>query len=918
MLVGRKVETDQISQLLSAARNGSAGVLVFRGDAGVGKSALLEHAADEADGFIVLHCTGVESESELAYAALHQILRPVLDRIERLPAPQAAALEAAFALSDETVGERFRVSLGVLGLLSEVAEERPVLCLVDDAQWLDQASTDALMFAARRLEGEPIVLLFAARDDDQRPFEAAAVPDVRLALLDRTESRALLSGRLGAGVAPAVVDWLVDNADGNPLALVELPAALTGPQLKGNDPLAGVVAPPTTVEQVYLQRIRSLPDATNRLLLLAAAEDAGARATVEGAAGASGLDITDLGPAEALGLVRVDGDVFAFRHPMVRTAIYRGATFHERENAHRLLAEAAAAEKNPDRAAWHRAAATVGVDEEVAAALEATAERARSRSGYAAAASALERAADLTPDPATRARRLVAAASAAWPAGQPDRATALLDRAAPITTDPRLVAESSCLRGVMAWRCGSLFDSCSTLMTAAAQLAPIDADLAVGALADAGVASWDSGDFRRLDQISLAIAALPPLDGAENRLLAEVMTGAVSISQGGIPDDFDVDGFARTVASALRFDDSRLLVWAAIGAELLGHQELENQLLDRAATIARASGAVDELIVALESYAVQGFIAGNFSVSSEATEGVRLAVEAGLPNAASLHRAALSWLAAVRGDESECRELARTVTLAARPNGQGIANSIAEWAVALLDLGLGRPDDTVERLVVLSAAPAGVSHPFYIVSSAPDLIEACVRTGRVEMAVTAYQSLRPFESDGAPFAARALAARCRALMAEGEEAERLYAEALKLHSEHTNPFDRARTELVYGEFLRREKRRTDARVHLRAALSAFEQLRAEPWAERAGNELRASGETARRRDATTSEDLTPQELQIARLVAEGQSNKEVAARLFLSPRTVEYHLRKVFAKLGIASRADLIRNGVDDRATAPA
>ena len=706
-----------------------------------------------------------------------------------------------------------------------------------------------------------------------------------------------------------MIEWLVDNSAGNPLALVELPAALTGQQLAGHDPLAGVTAPPTTVEQVYLQRVASLPQATRSLLVLAAAEGTGARATVERAAVERGYDIAELTAAEAVGLIRVDAEQFVFRHPMMRSAIYRGALFADREAAHRSLAAAAAEEGNVDRAAWHRAAATVGTDDTVAAELEAAAIRSSGRSGYAAAATALERAAELSSDERSKARRLVAAASAAWAAGQPDRATAQLDRASTGLVDALLSSDIKGLRGVIAWRCGSLADACRTLIAGAQERASLDRASALSMLADAAIACWDAGDYGQLTVVGDKAEALGRFDDDDDaQLMADVLIGSVILSGGD--DPVDRVGFDDAVRRASTRDDHRLTVWAAIGAELVGDVALERELLDRSAAIARSSGAVDKLIVTLESSAVQGFVAGNVSITAEATEGVKLALEAGLPNAASLFRGALAWVAAVQGREGECRELAARVIEVARPNGHGIANSIAEWALALLDLGLGRLDDTVERLTALHSAPPGVAHPFYVHASVSDLVEAAMRTGRRDVAQAAYERLARFERDGAAPAFFALSARCRALMATGAEAEQQYADALAHHAEQANPIDRARTELLYGEFLRREKRRSDARAHLRNALSEFELLRAEPWAERARTELRATGETARKRDPSTAEDLTPQELQIARLVAEGNSNKECAARLFLSPRTVEYHLRKVFAKLGIASRSDLIRDGV--------
>jgi DNA-binding NarL/FixJ family response regulator len=908
MLLGRSAETAVIDRLLAAAREGRSGVLVVRGEAGIGKSALLEHAVEQADGFTVLRGVGVESESELGYAALHQVLRPVLDRIDQLPEPQAAALRGAFALSTETVDDRFRVSLAALTILAEAAEERPVLCLIDDAQWLDRASADALVFVARRLEAESLALLFAARDDEAQPFLARGLAEVHLSSLSPSDSRALLSERLDQDVTAAAVEWLVESANGNPLALVELPATLTPGQLDGQDRLTSKLPPTTSVEQVYLERVNRLPPAVRSLLLLAAVEETGARSTVERAAAKLGLSLDELASAESAGLLRVDGKRIVFRHPLVRSAVYRGAGFTERESAHRTLAVASAEEGNPDRAAWHRAAATVGTDEDVARELEGTAERARLRSGHATAAAALDRAAELSADTELKARRLVAGAGAAWQAGQPERATVLLDRARPIASDPRLRAELDHVHGVIEWRCGNLFDACETMMAGAKGAAALDPRKALLMLADAGSVCLETGDYARVVEVGERAAALPRSENDEDALLADLLVGVGSLTEGKTANEVSL--VVEAIARAGDFEEPRLLIWAAVGASAVGDEATEAIILRRMAALARTSGAVDRLTTVLVTFTVSGWIANRYGVAAEAAEGLGLARESGLANAANLHLASLAWLAAVKGRDEECRAYAAEVGESARARHHGLANSIAEWGIALLDLGIGRPDAAVARLAALSTAPLGVGHPYFALNSAPDLVEACVRTGHDEAARTAFALLEGFAHPGAPAWALALAARCRGLLARDSVGESEFTEALRLHSESNRPFDRARTELLYGEFLRRERRRTDSREHLRAALEAFEDLGAAPWAERARGELRASGESARKRDPSTLADLTPQELQIARLVGEGSSNKEVAAQLFLSPRTVEYHLRKVFMKLGISSRGELIRHGV--------
>jgi DNA-binding NarL/FixJ family response regulator len=917
MLVGRTTETAAIDHLLAGAREGQSGVLVLRGEAGIGKSSLLEYAREHATGFTVLRGTGIESESDLAYAALHQVLRPVFDRIEQLPEPQAAALRAAFALSNETVDERFRVSSGALSLLADVAEGHPVLCLVDDAQWLDGASADALVFAARRLEAESVAILFAARDDEERPFRAPGLPEIRPPALGPAESHSVLDHQLGSNVPAGVIDWLVATANGNPLALIELPNSLSTHQLTGQEPMSGTLPRTTSVEQVYLDRVEGLAPDVQRLLVLAAAEETGARATVERAATELGLAIADLAAAESAGLLRVDSEQIVFRHPLARSAIYRGAGFTDREGAHRVLAAAAAAEGNPDRAAWHRSAATIGTDDAVAQELEQTAERAQRRSGHAAAATALERAAELSGDSDSMGRRLVAAATAAWHGGQPERAVALADRADTLVSEPRLQAELDHVRGDIEQRCGTLLDAGAMLLAGAEGAATVDSRKALEMLFDAASCGMQSGDYALVVEAGQRAAAVPSSDDGDDeaRFLADLLIGVGSLwldaSSREVPLVLDV------IARAERFDKPRLLAGAAMGAGTIGDEAGEAALLRRAVALARASGAVDSLTLALLSTAVAGVLAGRLTVAPEATEGLMLAREAGLTGVGSFHRAILGWLAAARGDDDECRSAGAEVAKSAPGTRNALANSISEWGLALLDLSAGRPEETVARLAALRTAAPGFGHPLIVLMSAPDLVEAGVRAHLEEQARAGYAILEAFAQAGAPTWALALAARCRALLAEGADAEAEFLQALRLVANTNRRFDWARTELLYGEFLRRERRRTDSREHLRKALEAFEDLGAAPWAERARAELRASGETARKRDPSTLAQLTPQELQIARLVAEGSSNKDVAAQLFLSPRTVEYHLRKVFMKLSISSRSDLIRHGVHDGDHAP-
>ncbi len=906
MLVGRSLEIAAVDRLMSDARSGRGGALVVRGEAGVGKSVLLEQARAAADGFLVLQVVGIESEAELAFAGLHQLLHPVIDRVDTLPAPQAAALRAAFALSDETVAERFRTSLGALGLLAAAADERPVLCLADDAQWLDQASAAAILFVARRLEAERLAILFAARDDDVAPFDAPGVRELRLEPLRDSDARALATARLGDAAAATAVDWVLANANGNPLALVELPQALTPDQASGREPLVGVLPPATSVERAFLNQLRRLPASVQQLLLVAASEETGDRATIARAADALGFAALELSIAETHGLVTVGLDQIVFRHPLVRSAVYRGAPFAERERVHRTLADVLDGPADADRRAWHRAAATSGADDDVADELEATAERARTRGGFSGAATALERAARLSAAPEARARRLVHAGRAAWRAGQLRRATTLLDAAGPVLDDPLLRADREHVRARIEARSGSMLSAGSRLLAAAAKVSRRDPHRSLEMLLDAGLMAGRSGDLACMGQAAAIAASLPRGEDSTEAVLRDLLVGVGNLMLGR--GAADASRIRAAVARAGESDDVHVLAWAAAGASTIGEGAVETAILGRARAIARASGAVDTLVDLLETVVASAFIAGRYySVAAEATEGLRLAREVGLKNPLMFHLAALGVMAGLNGDDDVCRANAAEVSRTISASGMANANSLAQWGVALLDLARGSPDKTVTRLEAMRAAPLGESHPFGVLIETPDLVEAYVQTGRRDEADAAFAPLKAFAAGDAPAWGRAMAARCRALLADGDEAERAFEDALALLASLNRRFDRARTHLLIGAFLRRQRRRGDARTHLRTAVETFERLGAEPWAERARVELRATGETARKRDPSTVTQLTPQEMQIARLVGAGSSNKDVATQLFLSPRTVEYHLAKVFTKLGIASRADLIR-----------
>jgi DNA-binding CsgD family transcriptional regulator len=916
MLVGRDAESAELAALLEAARGSKSSALVIRGEPGVGKTALLEDARARAEGMEILVARGVESESELPFAGLHQLLRPALHLLERLPPPQSSALRGALGLADTAGSDRFLISAACLSLLSELAEAGPVLCIVDDVQWMDAPSVDALLFSARRLDAEGVVLLFAARAGDGRALDGHGLQSLDLNGLDADEAAELLSRHTAAEVADPVRALLVRQAAGNALALVELPTALTDGQLAGEEPIPDVVPLTPDVERLFYQRVRTMTESTQQLLVFAAVEARGDLAPVLKAARKAGIDAGALGPAETAGLLRTDGTHVTFRHPLVRSAIYLGLDPSERRAAHSALADVLTDEDDADQRSWHRAAALLGPDAEVADDLERTAGRAQLRGGHATAARALERSAELSVDPRARRRRLVSAATSAWRAGQPAQALNLADRARPGLSDAKLVADLDHVRGDIEQRRGSLLEGGTILLDGASRAASVDRRKALEMLFDAASCGMQSGDYSVVVAAGQQAAALSASDDEVERFLADLLTGVGSLwldsSTRQVPLVLDV------IDRADQFHDSRLLAGAAMGAGTVGDVVREAALLKRAVSLARETGAADALTLALLAVAVAGVLAGRLAVTTDAEEGFRLARESGLTSAASLHQAILVWAAALKGEDESCRESAAEVAHSTARTSNALAASIAIWGLALRDLIRGRPDDARTRLAALREAPIGASHPLIVLMSSADLVEASIRTDDPDGARAAHGMLEGFIEDSAPSWALALAARCRALLTDGDQAEEEFHNAVQFHRQSDRPFDLARTELLFGEHLRRQRRRTDSRDHLRIALDTFESIGAAPWADRARIELRASGETARKRDPSSIDQLTPQEIQVARLVGEGLSNKEVAAQLFLSPRTIDSHLRNVFAKLQITSRTHLARLSLGEpAATAP-
>jgi DNA-binding CsgD family transcriptional regulator len=896
VLAGRGAERERVAEVVSAARQGAGGALVVRGVAGSGKSTLLADAVADPAGLTVLRTSGVESESPLAFAALQRLLWPVRDRVDRLPAPQQAALRTALGEAGGE-GDRFLAFLGTLSVLADVAEDGPLVVLVDDAHWLDDASTAALLFAARRLHAEPVALVFAARDGDARRFDAPDLPTVVLGGLAGADADRLLSAS-GATVDVAVRDQLVAATGGNPLALVELGRALHADQLAGLAPLPTPLPLTGGVERAFLERYERLPEPAQRFLLVAAADDTGRVTVVREAASALGADDDAVDAAERAGLLTLVGDRVSMYHPLVRSAVYQAATSSGRRAAHRALAVALA--DDPDRRAWHLAAATDRPDEDVVAALDAVAERAASRGGHEAAAAAWARAAELTTAGEDRGRRLYLAASSAWLGAHPSQAAAFAHAADAHVTEPELRIRLLTLRAQVSWNTTSLNDGFD-LVLQAAELASRVGDPSVQQLAmlAASLSAFGARSPRDVDPTRLAPAPGP---GASPHVLAAdaLLHGFVAAAAA----DWGTAARAFRRAYAITDDsparDHVLQPNLAMAAVLVDDDDHGLRLHDEQLTTARRTGA----LTMVEHALTRGFYAqvatGAWArAASAAAEALPLAASTGHPGMTALPTAELAVLAALRGEDGARRHLAEVADIrSSHPVGitDPLVVDLTHWAEALL--AEAQPDTVLHHL-------GQVAGPAVRRLVAMDLLDAALRADRGDLAEAWLEEVETFAAGTGTPAATALLEHARAVSADGAGAERHFELSLAAHQRSPRIPDRARTELAYGEWLRRARRRVDARAHLRAALALFEELGAAPRADRAAQELRASGESARRRDVSTSTDLTAQERQVAALVRQGLSNKDAAARLFVSPRTVDFHLRNVFTKLGVASRAQL-------------
>jgi DNA-binding CsgD family transcriptional regulator len=899
-LLGREPECAAVGRLLEDARAGTGGALVVRGEAGIGKSALLDFARQRAAPMAVLSATGVEAESDLAFAGLHELLRPILDHLGELPDIQSQALAGALGLAPSTHADRLLLSAAVLGLLAAAAEDRPTLCVVDDAQWLDRPTADALVFTARRLRAERLVILFGAREGEAARFEAAGLAELILTGLADQPASTVLAGR-ARQAPPRVRDRLLAEAAGNPLALMELASGLSDEQLQGLVPLPEAMPLTPRLESVFRQRIGQLPPTAQTALLIAAADSASEVPAVLRAAAALQLPAHALDPAQRAALIQVTGTTITFRHPLVRSALYQAATLGERQRVHAALAGALAGEENTDRRVWHQAMATLTGDEEVAAALEASARRSQLRAAHSSAATAFLRAAELSTDGPGRTRRVAAAAQAAWDAGQPDRARDAIARALP-SASGELKAKLLQLSGIIEARCGSVPTALARLLEGAD--ASTDPSLTLEMLVDAAEAAEFSGQIAKEVQLGERVSSLQATT-TRDRMMASLLRGFAKVFSG----DHQAAGplLEDAIREADTLDDPRALALAANAASVGRYPGNGLQYANRAVESARRQGLLSLLPRALETQAYELLNNSSFELAyAAAGEGYRLSLDVGHGGGWPLIY--MARVEAVWGREADARRHTEEVLTTGQRTGSTFLAGLAEWNLGFLELALGKPAEATAQMLTVTDLNQPNVNPLVALPAIPDMVEAAVRCGR---AGELGGRLAAFErwTTAAPVAARrALLARCQALVGERDPDE-AFAEALA-EAAALPPLQRARTELLYGEWLRRERRRTDARGHLRAAVELFRTLGAVPWAERAEAELRATGETARKRDIVAVEQLTPQELQIAGLVTSGLTNKQIAAQLFLSPRTVDYHLRKVFTKLGITSRGELIRDGL--------
>jgi len=900
-LVGREREVEILARLIDAARRGGSGVLTVRGDPGVGKSTLVDHVLATATDVRVLHAVGVESEMELPFAALHQLCSPVLERLDGLPEPQRTALRTVFGLRVGNPPDRFLVGLGALTLLAGLGAEQPLICFVDDAQWLDQASAQTMAFVARRLLADPVVLIFGAR---AVTASFSGLPELTLDGLTNHDARALLDTTMPALLDGDVRERIIAEADGNPLALLELPRGLPTSELAGGFAVSATIPVSARIEETFRRRVDALPAGTRGLMLVAAAEPVGDPAVVLRAARTLGIEPQAAAAAEADGLVEF-GTRVRFRHPLVRSAAYRAAEFDERRRVHRALADATDPDLDPDRRAWHLAQATPGPDDEVAAELERSASRAQARGGYAAAAAFLDRAAALTSERTARARRALAAAQSKHLAGAHRAAVDLLVVAETEPLDESQRAEADLLRAEIAYTERRGNDAPGLLVRAARRLEPLDPRTARDTYLDALVAAHFAGRLAHgtgLREAAEAARQAPPSAASPTAsdLLLDGLATAV------------IDGFCAAVPllqqavrafrapSVSTFEQLRWSWPAAHIAMSLWDDESYEALSASHIEIARASGLLAILPTALTTRIVSHAFAGQLTAADQLIRELRVLTEAmEIPTPPYGPLFVSGW----RGRETVVAEVSGTAVKEVTARGEGAGLAFADYAHAVLYNGLGRYQDA---LAAATSIDAFATEGFDIYSAAlVELIEAAVRSGAVEQATDAFERLAEATLATGTDWGTGVQARSHALLKRDASAEDLYRDAIERLARTRIRPQLARSHLLYGEWLRRQNRRVDAREQLRVAHQMLSAMGMDAFAERARRELLATGETVRKRTLETLAELTAQEGHIARLAVEGHTNPEIGAQLFISARTVEWHLRKVFTKLGIGSRREL-------------
>jgi DNA-binding CsgD family transcriptional regulator len=896
-LLGRQGECAALDQLLADVHAGRSRVTVLRGEAGVGKSVLLDYLSGRAAGWQVARAVGVESETELAYAGLHQLCAPVLEHLDRLPAPQRDALALVFGLTSGPAPDRFLVGLATLTLLAEVAEDQPLVCIIDDAQWLDHASAQLLGFVARRLLAERIALVCAARTGVGDEV-LVGLPELPVRGLDDGDARALLLGNVHGPLDAAVCDQIITESHGNPLALLELPrtwntAALAGGfGLPASQPVAG------KIEHSYARRLRLLPADARLLVLAAAAEPLGDPVLLHRAAATLGVDMAATVPAVDAGLLQVGGRV-EFAHPLVRSAAYRSAAAEDRHRVHRALAEATDAETDPDRRAWHLAQATLGPGEAVAAELERSAGRAQARGGVAAAAAFLQRAVALTVDPARRGERALAAAQASLQAGSFDAALGLLataEAAGPLDDFQR--AHVALLRGHVAFASGPDADAPTLLLKAAKRLEAVDPKVARETYLIAWRAANMAGQGGVALEIGRAIRALPQAPGSPRPL--DMLLDAVAM--------LTIDGRAaatpvlqRAAKALAEIPVEDVIRWGSPAAATAASWDVEGwrALNERHVQLVRDAGALAQLPLRLVALGIATAWVGDFAGAASAiAESESVAAATG----SRIAPYALLRLRALQGWEVETSALIAAALEQAAAGGHGMVAIHAHWAAAVLYNGLARYEQAASAA---RQATSNTFEPWVSMWGLPELIEATTRAGEAELAWEALQRLEETTRPSGIDVALGIEARCRALLSDGAAADKLYREAIDRLGHTVVRPELARAQLLYGEWLRRQGRRVDAREQLRTAHDLFAAIGMEAFAERARRELVATGEKVRKRSPETRDQLTTQEEQIARLARDGLSNPEIGGQLFISARTVEWHLRKVFTKLDISSRRQL-------------